>query len=61
MKTLARPALQAQHTLTPTPQSPMNHKHPQISRAVKAIQAKVTQVNHQPIHALQVIQALHSC
>ena len=25
MKTLARPALQAQHTLKPTPQSPMKH------------------------------------
>ena len=58
MKTLARPALHAQFTLTLTPQSPMNHKHPQMSRVVKAVQAKETKANHQPIHALQFIQAL---
>ena len=58
MKTLAQPALQAQHTLKPTPQSAMKHKQQHMPRAVKAKVSKGPQVDNQPIHALQFIQAL---
>ena len=55
MKPLARPALQAQHTLKPTPPSPMKYKHQRILRAVNAVQSKV---GKEATRTLQVIQAL---
>jgi DNA-binding beta-propeller fold protein YncE len=58
MKPLAWPALQVQHTLKPTPPSAMKHKHQHMPRAVKAKVSKGPQVDNQPIHALQFIQAL---